>query len=102
MARWIKLSLGSLLVCLVLLVNAMAASPKLHEFFHPDAGQTEHHCAVSLFAHGQVDSASVDLSPTVLGSPVPPAPHPEISIFAPAIENLPAGRGPPVSVSSPV
>jgi len=83
-------------------LNAMAASPQLHEFFHPDAGQAEHHCAVTLFAHGQIDSAAVDLSPLVVGAPVPPAASREISIFAPAIENLPAGRGPPVSVASPV
>jgi hypothetical protein len=102
LARWTKLSLGSLLVCLVLLLNALAASPNLHELFHPDAGKVEHQCAVTLFAHGQVDSAAVDLPPAAVIASIQLSPRLEISVFAPAIENLPAGRAPPVYVSSPV
>jgi hypothetical protein len=47
-----RLLLGSLLVGCVLLLNALAASPKLHVWFHVDAGQPGHQCAVTLFAHG--------------------------------------------------
>ena len=90
------------MVCLVLLLNALAASPSLHELFHPDAGKVEHQCAVTLFAHGQVDSAAVDLTPAAVVASIQLSPRLEISVFTPAIENLPAGRAPPVSVSSPV
>jgi len=85
---------------IVLLLNAMAASPSLHEWFHADAGESGHQCAVTLFAHGQVDSSTADVSvaaPQTFAAANPPV---EISIFSPAIENLPAGRAPPVSPSN--
>jgi len=92
-----KAVIASVLMGIVLLLNAMAASPTLHELFHPDAGDQAHQCAVTMFAHGSVDSAAVDV-PVV-------APLPFIqtvcfangSVFCPAIEQLPAGRAPPVS-----
>jgi hypothetical protein len=88
--------IASLLAGVVLLLNAMAASPSLHEWFHADAAQSGHQCAVTLFAHGKVDSASADVpvvAPLTLVETVSSA---EISVFSPAIENLPAGRAPPV------
>jgi hypothetical protein len=93
---------ASLLTGLVLLLNALASSPELHEWFHADASQAEHHCAVTLFAHGQMDSATVEVSALAPVVSVDSAPQIVFSVFAPAIENLPAGRAPPVSVSSPV
>ena len=89
-----------MLTGLVLLLNAMAASPSLHEWFHSDAGESGHQCAVTLFAHGQVDSAAVDVfvaAPPILVADLPAL---EISTFSPAIEHLPAGRAPPVSSSN--
>jgi hypothetical protein len=102
LANTMRPVLGGLLVAVVLLLNAMAASPELHELFHADAGQAEHQCAVTLFAHGQVDSATVEvaaLAPVVLVETIPPI---LFSVFRPAIKNLPAGRAPPASASSPV
>jgi hypothetical protein len=89
-----------LLVGLVLMVNAMAASPSLHEWLHADAGEAGHHCAVTLFAHGQVDSASADVVVTAPQCVVVSEPSVEISVYSPAIEHLPAGRAPPVSASN--
>jgi hypothetical protein len=91
---------ASLLCGLVLLLNAMAASPTLHEWFHSDAGHPGHQCAVTLFAHGQVDAAAVDILVAVPQTFVAAAPTVEFSVFSPAIENLPAGRAPPVSSSN--
>ena len=88
--------IASLLTGIVLLLNAMAASPSLHEWFHPDAGKADHQCAVTMFAHGQVDSASVDVPVPALLTFVETVPSFKISFFTPAIENLPAGRAPPV------
>jgi hypothetical protein len=102
LAKWGRLSLGSLLVGLVLLLDAMAASPELHELIHADAGQADHQCAVTLFGHGQIDSSVVAVVPAAATALVPICLRFEISAFAPAIENLPAGRAPPAAVSSPV
>ncbi len=85
---------------IVLLLNAMAASPSLHEWFHADAGESGHQCAVTLFAHGQVDSSTVDMVVTVPQTFITANPSIEISVYSPAIENLPAGRAPPVSSSN--
>jgi hypothetical protein len=88
------------LAVLVLMLNALAASPSLHKALHADASEARHHCAVTLFAHGQVDSASADVVVAEPQTAVVFEPIVEISIFSPAIENLPAGRAPPVSASN--
>jgi hypothetical protein len=91
-----KAFIAALLVGLVLLLDAMAACPALHELIHHDADEPGHHCAVTLFAHGHVDSVTVDVlvsAPLVFAEA---APQIEFSVFSPVIENLPAGRAPPV------
>lgn len=88
--------IASLLTGLVLLLNAMAASPALHEWVHADAGKAEHQCVVTLFAHGQVDSASGAVSVVAARAWIPTVPSIEISAFSPAIEDLPSERGPPL------
>jgi len=89
--------IASLLTGLVLLLNVMAASPSLHELIHADAGKAGHECVVTLFAHGQADSASVAVPVVASLSLIQTVPLVEISVFRPAIEQLPAGRAPPVS-----
>jgi len=91
-----KAFVASLLIALVLLLDAMAACPALHELIHHDAGKPDHECAVTMFAHGQVDSVSIEVPVTTPQVFVFAVPQIEISVFSPAIENLPAGRGPPV------
>lgn len=83
------------LVATVLLLDAMVACPALHEWIHADAGAPEHQCAVTLFAHGQVHAASVVVP---LPAPLPfivTTPCGVFVAFRPAIEDLPASRGPP-------
>ena len=84
---------------MVLLLDAMAASPALHELAHKDAGQASHQCVVTLFAHGLVDTVSGEISLVVSVVSVESIPQIVFSVFSPAIENLPAGRAPPVSAS---
>jgi len=91
--------IAALLTGLVLLLNILAASPSLHEWLHADAGKAEHQCAVTLFAHSQVDSSSVDMFVPAPLAVVALLPSVEISVFHPAIEYLPAGRAPPVASS---
>ena len=88
--------LAVVLAGVVLLLNAMAASPALHEWFHSDASQPEHQCAVTLFAHGQVASASVDVPILAAVSLVETICVETFSLYRPVIEHLPAGRAPPV------
>ncbi len=92
----VKSALAVLLIGLVLLLNAMSACPALHELIHKDADSSEHHCAVTLFAHGQVDSVAVEVSVAAPMFLITVPPQIKFSVFAPAIENLPAGRAPPV------
>ena len=87
---------------MVLLLNAMAACPALHELIHKDAAKTGHECAVVMFAHGKVESATVDIPAAVTMVPIEAAPQIEFSIFSTAIENLPQGRAPPAVISSQV
>ncbi|HUC83585.1 MAG TPA: hypothetical protein VL970_00220 [Candidatus Acidoferrales bacterium] len=89
-------AIASLLVGLFLLLNAMAASPALHEWLHHDAGQPGHQCGVTLFAHGLVDAAAGDVPMAAPMPSVEAVPSLVICVFSPAIEQLPAGRAPPV------
>jgi len=89
--------LGVLAVLLVLLLNLLAASPTLHEQFHADAGSTQHQCAVTLFAHGQVDAPAVDVALPVSTAAIELLPQFSVSISNALVATLPPGRGPPVS-----
>jgi hypothetical protein len=81
---------------LVLLLNALAASPSLHEYFHTDASHAGHQCAVTLFGHGQVDSPVVQVAAVVAVAPVDFRLLTSVSVFNALVESLPPGRGPPV------
>jgi hypothetical protein len=90
-----KSAIGALLICLILLLDAMAACYGLHEWFHKDADKAGHECAVTIFTHGKIESATI-------GVPVPGAtilieatPQIEFSVFSAATENLPPSRAPP-------
>ncbi len=91
-----KAVIASLLAGLVLILVAMAACPALHELIHRDADSAEHQCAVTLFAHGHVDSSTVEVSVVVPATSIEVTPRMVFSVFAPAIENLPSGRAPPL------
>jgi hypothetical protein len=95
-----KPALAALLVGVVLLLDAMAACPALHKMIHKDAGKEDHDCAVTMFAHGKVESATVDVPVAIATVPIEATPQIYFPIFSPAIENLPQGRAPP-AVSSP-
>jgi hypothetical protein len=87
--------LSVLLMALVLLLNAMAASEPLHKLIHHDADEAGHECGATLFAHGHVDSASSDVPVIVSLVWIETAPSILFSVPSTAIENLPPGRGPP-------
>jgi hypothetical protein len=86
-----------LFVLQVLFLNLLAAAPALHELIHADAGHEDHQCAVTLYAHGHVDTASADVPVALPLTLVESQPAVEISFFCSTVENLPAGRAPPVA-----
>jgi len=87
-----------LLIGFVLLLNTLAAVPPLHELIHKDAGEAAHQCAVTLFAHGQVDSPVAAVAACIPVAPVQALPLVSISVFNVLAATLPPGRGPPVSL----
>ena len=87
--------IAALLVAFVLLLDAMVACPGLHEMVHSDADQAGHECAVTLFIHGQVDSAAVLVVAVLPPPPVVFSPLPAIVQFHTRTDALPPGRGPP-------
>jgi hypothetical protein len=95
--KQVRTPLGVLSVLLVLLLNLMAASPSLHEYFHADAGKADHHCAVTLFAHGQVDAPAVDVALPLPAALIEFCPQLFVSIPNALVATLPPGRGPPVA-----
>ncbi len=97
--RFGRPAVAALLVAVVILLDAMAACPALHELIHKDAGHADHDCAVTMFAQGKVDSAMVEVLVVVMAALVVVAPRLEFSVFQPVIAHLPPGRAPPVSCS---
>ncbi|MGA2800770.1 MAG: hypothetical protein ABSE97_00120 [Verrucomicrobiota bacterium] len=95
-------ALAVLLVGLVLLLNAMVACPALHELIHKDADEHDHHCAVTMFMHGQVESTTCDIPVVTPTISIEATSQVEFFTFSTAIENLPQGRAPPAVISSTV
>jgi hypothetical protein len=95
--RWT--SIGAMIFA-VLFCGLLASSLALHEIIHPDAHDEHHECAITVFAHGQVN--------LTIGEPVLPAPvfreFQTVVFFQSAILTsndylLLPGRAPPVLAS---
>jgi len=86
------------IIGMILLIDLMAASPALHELIHFDAGKPDHHCTVTLFAHGQVDSAVCEIVvPTISIRLIDTCPPVTFVVVDPVVILLPPGRAPPSS-----
>jgi hypothetical protein len=48
------------LVCLALflVLELFASAPALHKLIHSDGGSTGHHCAITLFSQGNINTAN--------------------------------------------
>ncbi len=89
---------AALSIALLLLLNAAAASPALHEHLHEhevDHTSASHTCAVVFFGNGLV----LDATPVEAAPPAPSftrfAPRATTVVFAAPHHRLPPGRGPP-------
>jgi hypothetical protein len=98
--RLSKSLIATLLIGLVLSMAALASSEALHKLIHHDADEAGHECAVTLFAHGHVETAAYDVPVVQPTTFVETRPHLEFFAYSTAIESLPPGRAPP-AVSSP-
>jgi hypothetical protein len=91
--------MAGLLLGLFVFVLAMAEFGALHRLLHADAGQAEHHCAVTMLVGGQVDVATgevrVAFTPAVAVAVVMPA----AQIFVAVDYSLLPGRAPPAGLS---
>jgi hypothetical protein len=91
----VRPAIAAVLITVLWLQLAMAASETLHKFFHADADQPGHECAVTLFAHGQVETASVNIPVIAPVTGVDLTPAALVSFYCPTHQTLPPGRGPP-------
>ncbi len=102
MSKLGKPAFSGFLVALVLLLNALAAAPSLHELIHQDSDHAGHACAITLFTHGQVDLADCAVPVAVPPARIEATAFIIFSVPSTAMENLPPGRAPPAVISSPV
>jgi|ERR1700677_256791 len=93
--KYAKKGVAAFCLGLFLLVEAMAAVPALHVFFHHDAGDPGHECAVTLFTHGQAHH-SVTTLVVVRAAPLVwrQSPMPACVFISADVRFLPC-RGPP-------
>ena len=95
LGKWL---LVPLIVGTILLIDLMAASPALHELIHVDAGQPDNDCTITLFGHGQVDSAVCEIAaPTISIRWINTCPPVTVPFVDPLVVLLPPSRAPPVS-----
>ena len=93
-----KAVLSVFLILQILLLLAMSACPALHHALHHDSDRADHDCAVTMFAHGHMDSSIVDVAVTLPTAPIQFVPLTSVPVFHELVETLPPGRAPPLSL----
>lgn len=76
----------------------MVACPALHHAIHHDSDSSEHHCAATIFAEGQVEASVVEVTATAPVVTVYLPTQTLVSVFNTLADTSPPGRGPPVSL----
>jgi hypothetical protein len=88
-----------LFLAVFLFLQTLAAAPVLHQHLHHDAGKADHHCVVTMLAHGRIHTPP---TPVVAAAPtdfvLAPELAPEFLLVAVDYRLLP-GRGPPSLLS---
>jgi|HubBroStandDraft_1064217.scaffolds.fasta_scaffold663426_1 hypothetical protein len=87
--------LTTLLILQILVLLALVACPALHHALHHDSDSSEHHCAVTMFAQGQVEVPVVEVAPILPVSVFQFLPLTSVPVFNSLAETFPPGRGPP-------
>lgn len=89
----------AVVLMLYVLLAAFAASPSLHQLIHSDATSPNHHCAITLLAHGQIELPDCGSTLCLARPCYTYAPLVELSVSSGIVDLLPPGRGPPVIFS---
>jgi hypothetical protein len=89
----------AVVLMLYVVLATFAASPALHQAIHSDATNPDHHCAITLLAHGQIEMPDCNPSVYLAPSSYVCAPLVEFSVSSGIVELLPPGRGPPALFS---
>ena len=85
-----------LLVMMILVLVTLAASPVAHAWLHPNAHDSDHDCAVTLYAQGTTVPLTVVSVPLIVWRQVDiAAPGGETSVRTAPSYLLPPGCGPP-------
>ena len=67
----------------------------LHAWLHGGTIPDNDDCAIVALVHGKIETTPCDIPVVLPATWVEVIPRLEISVFCPAIENLPLGRAPP-------
>ncbi len=94
--RWVR---AGLLLGLFLFVLAMVQFESLHRLVHADAGQSQHQCAVTWLASGQVDLAGSEVLVAFLPAVIVAQVMPPVSISVAVDYFLLPDRAPPVALA---
>ncbi len=76
----VRAIVASGLLATLLFALGLAASPQLHARFHPDAGSSNHECAVTLITSGKYEQAD---APPLFCAPQPAVVFEKIPALAP-------------------
>jgi len=87
---------AGLMLSIWLFMSAAEICPSLHAWLHGGSVPDDDDCAVVAIALGHFHSVVPEVAPVVPVASIEVVPVVEISVFAPAIKNLPQGRAPPV------
>ena len=91
---------AGLMLSIWLMMAAAEICPSFHAWLHGGAVPDGDDCAVIAIATGHVNSVTPEVAPVVPVTSIEIVPVTEISVFAPAIKNLPQGRAPPATLSN--
>jgi hypothetical protein len=87
--------LAALLAGFYLWLSLVAVDHDLHHYWHAEAGQSDHHCVLTLLGQSQVD-LDPPVPEAVVSCDVAFAPARFTVVVPPSIPHaLPPGRGPP-------
>jgi hypothetical protein len=67
----------------------------LHSWLHGGTIPDNDDCAIVALVHGKIETTPCDIPVVAPAIFVETTPRMEVSVFCPAIENLPLGRAPP-------
>jgi hypothetical protein len=96
--RGVRRVTAAFCLALILVLQAFASSGPLHKLLHADADSPDHHCAITLIAHGLVDAAVVCVSVAgFVAAVLFRLPGFEAPDFCPFDYRLSPSRAPPLS-----